>query len=431
MILWLNPVAGLSGDMLLGALIDLGAPVDAMRTAIASTRISGWQLHDIEVDRGGLRACHAQVELDRAGHGRSGAELIAIAASATPAPVAQLAAAAVRAIAETEALIHGSSVDQVHLHELGGLDTLVDTIGVAAGLHALGVTQVWSAPVALGSGVVDSAHGRLPVPAPATMALLAGAHVTGLGPVGETVTPTGAALLLAMGCQYGPMPAMRIIATGYGAGTRQTPGYPNVLPAVLGAAAATSADGGGTEPLAVLETTVDDVTGELLGTIPGQLIASGAVDSWLTAVTGKKGRPAFVITALCRPAAADAVRSALLAETGSLGARLHVVQRDALPRTTTTVTVAGHSIRVKLGPHGAKPEHDDVAAAALATGSPLRLVAEEARAAFASSRSSADPQNQYSHHPQPPPGPGRGPDRDSNACNDLATGDDLAPDQPS
>jgi uncharacterized protein (TIGR00299 family) protein len=396
MILWLNPVAGLSGDMLLGALIDLGAPVDAMRAAIASTRISGWQLHDIEVNRGGIRARHARVELDQAGHGRSGAELIAIAASATPAPVGQLATAAVRAIAETEALIHGSSVDQVHLHELGGLDTLVDTIGVAAALHALGVTQVWSAPIALGSGVVDSAHGRLPVPAPATMALLAGAHVTGLGPVGETVTPTGAALLLAMGCQYGPIPAMRIIGTGYGAGTRQTPGYPNVLPAVLGAAAIADDGGGGdgdTEPLAVLETTVDDVTGELLGTIPGQLIASGAVDSWLTAVTGKKGRPAYVITALCRPPAADAIRTALLAETGSLGARLHVVQRYALPRTTTTVTVAGHSIRVKLGPHGAKPEHDDVAAAALATGMPLRLVAEEARSAFASLRSSADPQS--------------------------------------
>jgi pyridinium-3,5-bisthiocarboxylic acid mononucleotide nickel chelatase len=431
MILWLNPVAGLSGDMLLGALIDLGTPVDAMRAAIASTRISGWQLHDIEVNRGGLRARHAQVELDQAGHGRSGAELIAIAASATPAPVGQLAAAAVRAIAETEALIHGSSVDQVHLHELGGLDTLVDTIGVAAALHALGVTQVWSAPLALGSGVVDSAHGRLPVPAPATMALLAGAHVTGLGQVGETVTPTGAALLLAMGCQYGPIPEMRIIATGYGAGTRQTPGYPNVLPAVLGAATLADDDGGGTEPLAVLETTVDDVTGELLGTIPGQLIASGAVDSWLTAVTGKKGRPAYVITALCRPAAADAVRSALLAETGSLGARLHVVQRYALPRTATTVTVAGHSIRVKLGPHGAKPEHDDVAAAALATGIPLRLVAEEARAAFASLRSSADLQNQRSHHPQPPPRPRRGPGRNSSACNGLATSDDLAPDQPS
>jgi uncharacterized protein (TIGR00299 family) protein len=435
MILWLNPVAGLSGDMLLGTLIDLGAPVDAMRAAIASTRISGWQLHDVEVSRGGLRARHAQVELDQAGHGRSGAELIAIAASATPAPVGQLAAAAVRAIAETEAHIHGSSVDQVHLHELGGLDTLVDTIGVAAALHTLGVTQVWSAPLALGSGVVDSAHGRLPVPAPATMALLAGAHVTGLGPVGETVTPTGAALLLAMGCQYGPIPAMRIIATGYGAGTRQTRGYPNVLPAILGASAsaAAAADGGegGTEPLAVLETTVDDVTGELLGTIPGKLIASGAVDSWLTAVTGKKGRPAYVITALCRPTAADAVRSALLAETGSLGVRLHVVQRHALPRTTTTVTVAGHSIRVKLGPHGAKPEHDDVAAAALATGIPIRLLAEDARAAFASLRSSADPQNQRSHHPQPPARPRRGPGRDSSGCNGLATSDDIAPDQPS
>jgi hypothetical protein len=174
---------------------------------------------------------------------------------------------------------------------------------------------------------------------------------------------------------------MRIVASGYGAGTRHTAGYPNVLPVVIGAATDELAEGG-TDSLAVLETTVDDVTGEILATVPGQLIASGALDSWLTAVTGKKGRPAFVITALCPPAAADAVRSALLAETGSLGARLHVVQRHALPRTTATVTVAGHDIRIKLGPHRAKPEHDDVVAAGTATGLPLRVVAEEALAAL-------------------------------------------------
>ncbi len=381
MILWLNPVAGLSGDMLLGALIDVGAPVDAIRAAIASTGIGGWQLSDAEVHRNGLRARQAIVELDPAEHGRSGAELIAIAATATPAPVGQVAAAAVAAIVEAEAAIHGSSVERVHLHELGGIDTLVDTVGVAAAIQALGIAQVWSAPLALGSGVVESAHGLLPVPAPATLALLANAQVTGLGPVGETVTPTGAALLLALGCSYGPLPAMRVVAAGYGAGTRQTTGYPNVLPAMIGESAAEHAEGG-TDSLAVIETTVDDVTGEILATVPGRLIASGALDSWLTSVTGKKGRPAFVITALSPPAAVDAVRSALLAETGSLGARLHVVQRHALPRTTATVTVAGHDIRIKLGPHRAKPEHDDVVAAGIATGLPLRVVAEQALAAF-------------------------------------------------
>lgn len=391
MILWLNPVAGLSGDMLLGALIDVGAPVEAVRAAIASTGLDGWRLHDAQVHRNGLRARQAVVELDPPGGtgagrsdagssaGRSGAELIAMAGRATPAQ-GRLAAAAVRAIAEAEAAIHGTTVELVHLHELGGADTIADTVGVGAALHVLGISQVWSAPLALGSGQVESAHGPLPVPAPATLALLAGAQVTGLGPVGETVTPTGAALLVAMGCRYGPLPAMRIVASGYGAGTRNPAGYPNVLPAVLGAPAADA--GGGTDPLAVLETTVDDVTGEVLATVPGQLIARGAVDSWLTAVTGKKGRPAFVVTALCPPAAVDAVRLALLAETGSLGARQHVVQRHALPRTTATVTVAGHQIRMKIGPHRAKPEHDDVAAAAQATGLPLHVLAAEAVAAL-------------------------------------------------
>ncbi len=383
MILWLNPVAGLSGDMLLGALIDVGAPVDALRAAIASTGLDGWRLHDAPVYRNGLRARQAVVELDPpggTGAGRSGAELIAMAARATPAPVGRLAAAAVRAIAEAEAAIHGTTVELVHLHELGGADTIADTVGVCAALHVLGILQVWSAPLALGSGQVESAHGPLPVPAPATLALLTGAQVTGLGPVGETVTPTGAALLVAMGCRYGPLPAMRIVASGYGAGSRNPAGYPNVLPAVLGAPAA-DADGG-TDTLAVLETTVDDVTGEVLATVPGQLIARGAVDSWLTAVTGKKGRPAFVVTALCPPATVDAVRLALLAETGSLGARQHVVQRHALPRATATVTVAGHQIRMKIGPYRAKPEHDDVAAAALATGLPLHVLAAEAVAAL-------------------------------------------------
>ena len=406
MILWLNPFSGISGDMLLGALLDLGAPMEEVRAAIASTGITGWTLTSEPAHRAGLTARRALVQVDEQVPGRHAAELLAMARAARPAAAGQLAAAAISALAGAEGRLHGVPADEVYLHELGGVDTIVDTVGVGAALHTLGVSAVWSAPLGLGAGVVKMAHGQFPAPAPATVALLEGAHVTGIPGIappasaagkmawplaGETVTPTGAALLRAMGCQYGPMPALRVAGSGYGAGARDVPGRPNVLPVVLGEPVADGAtiqpqdlparhagQPAAVETLLVVETTVDDVTGELLGELPGLLLAAGALDVWITAVTGKKGRPAHVVTALCRPAAAGPVQARLLHETGSLGARQQHVRREALPRHETEVTVQGHGIRVKVGPHRAKPEHDDVAAAARATGLALHQVTREA-----------------------------------------------------
>jgi uncharacterized protein (TIGR00299 family) protein len=362
-ILWLNPFSGVSGDMLLGALLDLGAPLDAVRAAVASTGLTGWELTAGRVQRAGL-----------------------LAQAALPPAAGRLAASAITALAEAEGRIHGVPAAEVHLHELGGVDTIVDTVGVAAALGALGVSAVWSAPLALGAGVIEMRHGQFPAPAPATVALLDGAAVTGTlaGPAGglaETVTPTGAALLRAAGCRYGPLPAMRVAGSGYGAGGRDVPGRPNVLPALLGEPLhdqEPAESAGDTETLIMVETTVDDVTGELLGDLPGLLLGAGALDTWITAVTGKKGRPAHVVTALCRPGQAGPVQARLLTETGSLGARRHAVQRHALPRQEAEVTVQGQRIRIKIGPHRSKPEHDDVAAASLATGLPRRVLAEQA-----------------------------------------------------
>jgi uncharacterized protein (TIGR00299 family) protein len=384
MILWLNPFSGISGDMLLGALLDLGAPIAAVRAAITATGITGWELTAERVTRAGLAACHARVEVGQHVPERRAAELLAMAGAAEPEPVARLATAAITALAQAEGRIHGIAADRVHLHELGGIDTIADVVGVAAALNALQVTSVWSAPVALGAGVVAMAHGHYPVPAPATVALLEGAPVTGVEPAGsagETVTPTGAALLRALDCQYGTLPAVRIVATGYGAGSRDIAGRPNVLPALLCEPAADTAAGtvpGTEQTLLVLETNVDDVTGELLGALPGLLLADGALDAWLTPVVGKKGRPGHVVSALCPPGAADAVESRLLRETGSLGARRYEVQRRGLPRSGSRVVVAGHLVRIKVGPHRAKPEQEDVAAAARATGLPQRVIAERA-----------------------------------------------------
>jgi len=387
-ILWLNPTAGLSGDMLLGALLDLGAPLDAVRAAIASTGVQGWSVEPICVQRKGIRALHAQVAVTDSASERSAADLIDLVSGAQPEQVGAVARAAVLSLAEVEAGIHGLSIDEVHLHELGGIDTVVDTVGVAAAAHALGIRSVWSAPLRLGHGQTMSAHGMLPVPAPATLALLAGVPVVGVPGGSETVTPTGAALLAALGCRYGEIPAMTLARTGYGAGTRDTPERPNVLTALLGLPAGTSS---GREPLTVLETTVDDVTGEVLGQLIDRLLSAGAVDAWIASVTGKKNRPTQVITALCQPSDDAAVTAVLMAETGTLGVRRIDAQRDVLPRSEGRVIVAGHEVRVKVGPHRAKPEYDDLVEIARVTGAPVRVVADQAQAAWLSQSSPPAP----------------------------------------
>jgi len=383
-ILWLNPTAGLSGDMLLGALLDLGAPLDAVREAIASTGVLGWSVEPVAVQRQGIRALHARVAVTDSASERSAADLIELVSGAQPELVGAVARAAVLALAEVEAGIHGVSIDQVHLHELGGIDTVVDTVGVAAAIHALGIKSVWSAPLRLGCGQTTSAHGMLPVPAPATLALLAGVPVVGVPGGSETVTPTGAALLAALGCRYGEIPAMTLARTGYGAGTRDTPERPNVLTALLGSPTATSSN---REPLTVLETTVDDVTGEVLGQLIDRLLSAGAVDAWIASVTGKKNRPTQVITALCQPSDDAAVTAVLMAETGTLGVRRIDAQRDVLPRSQGRVSVAGHEVRMKIGPHRAKPEYDDLAEIARITGAPVRLIADRAQTAWLSQSS--------------------------------------------
>lgn len=367
MICWLNPFSGISGDMLLGSLLDLGAPLDGVRVAIAATGLAGWSLEAQRVTRSGVSATRAVVTVDDTAIERRAGELLARVAGIP------LAARAVRAIADVEARIHGVDPAEVHLHEIGGLDTIVDTVGTAAALDLLGVVEVHCGPLALGGGTVSTRHGILPLPAPATAALLAaaGAAVTGAGE-GETVTPTGAALLVAAGAVFGPVPAMRLAGVGYGAGGRDGPERPNVLQVLLGEPL------GGVEGMVLLETNVDDVTGEVLGHLVGRLLDAGAADAWLTPIVMKKGRPAHTVHVLVAPDRVQACERIVLAETGSLGLRRTGVDRVALPRSTTTVDVDGYSVRVKHGPWGAKPEHDDVADAATALGLPLREVVRRA-----------------------------------------------------
>ena len=377
MILWLNPVAGLSGDMLLGALLDLGAPLAAVQDALAPLQLPGWNVAVEQTSRQGLRASRALVRIDDHVTERRAGALLELVAGAVPNAVAEVAGRAIRALAEAEAAIHGRSVTEVHLHELGGLDTVIDTVGVAAAAHALGVTDVYSAPIAVGTGTIDSAHGLLPVPAPATTALLVGAKVYGAGPRGETVTPTGAAMLRALGCRFEPPPPMTVRATGYGAGSRDPAGFPNILAAILGSA---NVSVGLRESLTLLETTLDDVTGELVGAAIDALLEFGALDAWATPGTGKKSRPSLVLSVLARPPDADQLAAVLARYTGTLGIRLAPVERQALPRRIVEVDVGGYPVRVKIGPYRAKPEHDDVLSAARALELPMAAVAARALA---------------------------------------------------
>lgn len=381
MIVWFNPVGGVSGDMLLGALLGLGAPIGAVRDAVASTGLTGWELHDTDVRRGALLATRATVVVEEQPPQRRAGELLEIVARARPAGVAALARRAVEAIAGVEARLHGVPVEQVHLHEIGGTDTVVDTVGVAAALAALGVEAVHCGPLPLGAGTVETRHGTIPLPAPATAALLAqsGAAVVA-GGTGETVTPTGAALLLAAGARFGPVPAMTLRAVGYGAGGRDDPDRPNVVQALLGvpAEAPPPVAGATVTAMVMIETTVDDVPGEVLGHVLERALAVGAADAWITPVVMKKSRPGHTVHVLAAPEHAWACETLLLRETGSLGLRRRTVERLALPRHTTTVEVDGHTVAIKHGPWGAKPEHDDVAAAAAALDLPLSAVVSRA-----------------------------------------------------
>jgi uncharacterized protein (TIGR00299 family) protein len=408
-ICWINPFTGLAGDMLLAALLDAGAPPADVRAAIDSTGLTGWELSAERVSTHGLTATRVHVRVTDPQTERRAAELIELAGRARPEPVAARAVAALTAIAEVEARLHGTDPASVHLHELGGHDTLVDVVGALAAAHALGVTEVVCAPIPLGTGRVRSAHGLIPAPAPATLALLAGLTVTGTDLPGETVTPTGAALLRALGARSGPLPAVTLGRTGYGAGTRVLPDRPNLVAVSLGArptpVSAQSAQSAGSaepavvpespvspvspespesaEPVVVLETNLDDVTGELLGHVIARALAAGALDAWATPAVMKKGRPAQVLHVLARPADADPLQHLVFAETGTLGVRRTPTTRTALPRHVETVHVDGVPVRVKHGPHGAKPEHDDLVAAADQLGLPLRVVADRARSAVA------------------------------------------------
>ena len=382
---WFNCCAGVAGDMLLASLVDAGADVDAIAGALGSLGIDGHSVTFERVQRCGVTATWTNV----AGHGphhvhrpaRDVFELIG-AADLTD-RVRDRALAVYRALAEVEGEIHGVETDDVELHEVGALDSIIDVVGVCVALDVLGVDAIVCSPIAVGHGTVRTAHGELPNPVPAVTALLAraGAPTVGIDTTMETATPTGVALMTVLAGQFGAMPSITVTTTGFGAGAADPPGRPTVVQAVVGDAVADSTVAGTGRPARLVEANVDDVTGEVLAHTIAALLTVGAYDAWATPIVMKKGRPAHTVHALCDDATLAAVSGVMIAETGTLGLRSTAVERWPQHRDERLVDVGGQKVRVKVSGSRVKAEHDDAVAAATALGLPLRDILHRAETA--------------------------------------------------
>lgn len=445
---YLDCFAGIAGDMFLGALVDAGVPQQVLLEAVAALQI-GATLTFETVDRSGIACTKVHVlegehlaeeiqdtgshsssdsapleqqvssqgpltsqlktqHLHKGGHhqesdresvqqgqthvqGRSLTEIRAlIDAAPLQDAVKSTSIRAFELLGRSEAKIHNVSLDEIHFHEVGAIDAIVDIVASCAGVHHLAVGKWYSSALNVGGGVVRCAHGVFPVPAPATADLLRGVPTYSAHLQKELVTPTGAALLRALDPDFGPQPAMEVQHIGYGAGTRNPESFPNVLRLSIGEqASSTSAQShpGDSETLTVLETALDDATPQLIAFVAEQVLAAGALDVMLTHVTMKKGRPGTLLTVLCSPEKSAALQALLLRETTTLGVRIRQETRFSLAREHRSVETPFGTIRIKVGLEGdalrnAYPEYEDCKAAALLHNIPLKQVQAAAQAAF-------------------------------------------------
>jgi len=390
-ILFLDAPSGLAGDMIIAALVDLGVPREVVEGAVASLPLGGFRLEFGSRVRSGIVATSFDVHVDAEQPPRTYGSIRAmIDASSLPAGVKARAQRTFLRLAHAEARVHRSSLDDVHFHEVGAIDAIADVVGSAAALDHLGAA-LWVSPLPMGRGFVRAAHGRLPLPAPATVECLAGLATYDGGLDFEFVTPTGAAVVGAHARGSHRWPPVVPERTGWGAGRAELPDRPNVLRAVLGHApiAETTSDPEPPPTHTVLEANIDDATGELAASWIESLLAAGALDAWATPITMKKGRPAWTLSALAPRGRADEIARVMLSETTSLGLRRTDVRRLERPRSIESVDTPYGPIPVKIargpfGPPQAKPEFDACAEAASKHGVPVREVLRVAMALAAS-----------------------------------------------
>ncbi len=384
-LLFLDAFSGLAGDMLVAALLDLGVPRAPIDEALAALPIDGYRVRTFDISRSGIVALRFVVDVDA---GQPQRRYAAIRGMLEQAPLTDgaraLALRAFRILGEAEADVHRIPLEQVHFHEVGAVDSIVDTVACAVALDWLGARVVCS-PLPMGRGFIKAQHGILPVPAPATVMALRGVPTVDTASAAELVTPTGACLVAACATSFARWPSMRPERSGWGGGTRELSDRPNLLRVVLGAPDDTASPGAETHT--VLEANLDDMSGEVAAYALERALAEGALDAWATPIMMKKGRPAYLLSAVTRRADASAVARSLLAETTTLGVRLRDVRRQERPRRILEVDTEYGRIPLKIAdgddlPPNVAPEHDACRAAALAHAVPLKLVYAAALAAY-------------------------------------------------
>ncbi len=380
---YLDAFSGLSGDMLVGALADAGADAGALCEGLASLD-TGAAFRFEKTKRRGIAATKFHVEFEQSkGHRHLPHILEMIGRAALPDRVKRHSEAVFRRLGEAEARVHGIAIEKVHFHEVGAVDSISDIVGACLGFDLLGVDEIRCSPVNVGSGTVETEHGVLPVPAPATTALLEGKPVYSRGPAVELTTPTGAAVATALASGFGAMPAMTLRATGYGAGGLDFAEHANVLRVLIGEASGAAE----ATTVAVIEANIDDSTPEVLGYAMERLLAAGALDVTFAPLLMKKNRPGTLVTVIARPESREDLIGLLFAETSTLGVRIYDAERRVQAREIVEVETPHGRVRMKVSREGNfAPEYEDCRRLALERGVPLKQILAEANAAFLSNR---------------------------------------------
>jgi pyridinium-3,5-bisthiocarboxylic acid mononucleotide nickel chelatase len=388
--LYFDCFAGASGDMICGALIDAGANVDELRAQLATLGLSGYEISAEPVKRSGIAATKFNVIVDEAKQPHRHLKDIAaiIDRSALSDLTKQRALRAFELLADAEAHVHATTREKVHFHEVGAVDSIIDTVGAMIGFELLGIERFYASALRVGHGAVKAAHGLMPIPAPATAELLRDIPIYAGDIEGEFVTPTGAAIIVSLCEGFGPLPEMKIAKAGYGAGTRDPKGFPNVLRVIVGewtekGKAASPA----IEPVTVIETNIDDMNPQAFGFVMDKAFALGALDVFLTATQMKKSRPGVMLTVLCQADASEAITEMLLAETTTLGVRYYEANRRILARAIENVETRYGQVRVKVARDGERtlhfqPEYEDCARLAKLLEVPILEIQAAASAAY-------------------------------------------------
>ncbi|MDP9171044.1 MAG: nickel pincer cofactor biosynthesis protein LarC, partial [Acidobacteriota bacterium] len=366
--------SGLAGDMLVGAFADAGADREAISNALGSLATGGYIAWD-RVLRRGMSASKFRVSVNEPQkHRHLTGILKMIAAADLPGPVKENSERVFRVLAEAESAVHGVSVEKVHFHEVGAVDSICDIVGACYALHLLSIETLYCSPIYVGSGTVNTEHGVLPVPAPATARLLQGRPIYSRGPAMELATPTGAAFVTALAKDFGAMPPMRVKSIGYGAGDREFPEHANLLRVMVGEP--TGAPESTT--VCVIEANIDDSSPQLIGYALERLLEAGALDALVLAAQMKKGRPGVVLQVIVAPERREEMVAILFRETTTLGVRFYSAERRVQPRSTVDVATKYGAIPVKIGGDGFAPEYEDARRIARQAGVPLKDVLAEA-----------------------------------------------------